>query len=204
MSGSHFSTRILLAGAMAAMTLSSAEAAPVSQDVVRAQSNQSIVVNTFGNCVRTRWGVETDPCAPEAPDEATPVRRVWAEEERTIYFGFNQATLTPEARQKLDTLANTLKSEQDVKEAKIVGYADRIGSANYNQRLSQKRAEAVKNYIISRGFVNARVAETRWFGETTPVTSCPDTLSREALIACLQKDRRVEVEIEYQPELRAN
>ena len=50
---------------------------------------------------------------------------------------------------RLDTLANVLKSDQSVKEAKIVGYADRIGSVSYNEQLSQKRAETVRDYLIA-------------------------------------------------------
>lgn len=168
---------------------------PDNRDVLRS-TNGNIVVNSYENCVRTQWVAGNDACAPEHKAK----RRTLAQQERTVYFRFNQASLTPQAQRKLESLANVLKSEESVKEARIVGYADRIGNAAYNEKLSRRRAESVRKYIVSRGFVNARVAETRWLGESAPVTNCPDTLSRTQLIECLQKDRRVEVEIDYLPD----
>ncbi len=166
---------------------------PDNRDVVRDARGQ-IIHNTFGNCVRTKWLMDGDACGPV---QAAARRTEIAKEDRTIYFGFNLATLTPESQQRLNSLASVLRSAQDVKEARIVGFADRIGTASYNEKLSQKRAENVKKYLVRQGYVNSRVAETRWLGESEPKTNCPDTLSRTELIDCLQKDRRVEVEIEY-------
>lgn len=193
--------RIALAISMA-LLCSGPAAFAETHDAVRTRSG-SFVLNSFQHCVRTQWDVGQDVCAPKPPAKTASAivpPQPLALEERTVYFGFNQATLTPEAKAKLDTLANTLTSLSSVKAAHVVGYADRMGQASYNEQLSRKRAEATQRYIVSRGFVHTDVADTRWLGETAPVTSCPDTLSREALISCLQKDRRVEVEIEYQPE----
>jgi len=162
-----------------------------------------VIVNSFGKCVRTQWDAGSDECNPKIVEAAppAPVHHMEIEKEaRTIYFDFNQATLTMQSKRKLDNLASNLSSQNDVKKANIVGYADRIGSVKYNERLSQKRAENVRNYIVSKGYAKIGVAKTRWFGEANPVTRCPNHLSRTALINCLQKDRRVEVEIDYLPE----
>lgn len=170
----------------------------------------NIVHNTYGNCVRTQWPSDNDECAPKvvaqapAPQPRRIVRRPIAQEERTVYFGFNKSNLNAESVQKLNTLATNLKSDSQVREARIVGYADRIGNASYNQQLSQRRAETVNKYLISQGVINSRVTDVRWLGESQPATQCPDNLSRNDLIQCLQKDRRVEVEIEYLPENTVN
>lgn len=175
-----------------------------TRKVVR-DTNNHVVVNTFGNCVRTDWTNNRDICGANAAERAPVLQQVsrvteaLTTEARTIYFEFDKARLTAASQAKLNTLAEGLKSDSQVREAKVVGYADRIGNESYNDALSQRRAGAVKNYLAKQGFVNSSVTETRWFGETVPVTSCPDGISRSALIACLAKDRRVEVEIEYYP-----
>ena len=171
-----------------------------TRDVVRNKSNK-VIVNTFNNCVRTQWSGGNDECggpskAPALVQVATSTESV-ATEERTIYFDFNKATITADSQKKLNTLAENLKADTQIVEAKIFGYADRIGSENYNDKLSQERATNVKEYLEKHGFSNSRVTETRWLGETVPVTECASDLARKALIQCLSKDRRVEVELEY-------
>ena len=79
----------------------------------------------------------------------------------------------------------------------INGHADRLGSNEYNQKLSEKRAEVVKAYLVGQG-VPANNVDTFGFGKTQPaqgVAKCEDALGRAKLIACLQPHRRVEVEL---------
>ena len=193
----------LLSATAPQLSAPSAWAAQDNRHTVRTATG-SIVMDARGNCVRTRWRSEGDDCAPPAPvvlkEEPIPQRRSIDQEERTVYFDFNKATLSAEAMRKLDSLAGVLKSQEDVREAHIAGFADRMGSASYNEKLSRKRAEAVKHYIVSRGYSKASVAKTRWLGETSPVTECPGKLPHSQLIQCLQKDRRVEVELDYLPQ----
>jgi OmpA-OmpF porin, OOP family len=114
-------------------------------------------------------------------------------------FEFNKATLTEEAKKRLD--AEVLAKLRDVGEVRYInvnGHADRLGSTQYNQRLSEKRAEAVRAYLLSKG-VDAAKVETFGFGKTTPVKSCPDQKNRQSLIECLAPNRRVEVEIQGTP-----
>lgn len=76
----------------------------------------------------------------------------------------------------------------------VVGYTDRIGSNAYNQKLSERRASTVRNYLVSKGVSADRIdAEGR--GEADPVKSCDDK-SRAKLIACLAPNRRVTVEVQ--------
>lgn len=177
------------------------------RDVVRDKNNE-IVHNTFGNCVRTGWVSAEDECGAKEPQvqAATPavvpaaVQSQVAREDRTVYFEFNKATIMASERQKLDSLSNVLKSAKDVRDINIVGYADRMGTTSYNERLSRKRALAVESYLKAQGYLKTNVVNTRWLGESAPVTECPASLQRRALIACLQKDRRVEIEFNYIPE----
>ena len=110
-------------------------------------------------------------------------------------FDFNKATLRPEGMKKLDEVV--AKSQKLVLEVVIaVGHADRIGSAAYNQKLSEKRAAAVKDYMVSKGIPANRVY-TEGKGSKQPMTKpgeCKGPKSQK-VIACLQPDRRVDIEI---------
>lgn len=162
----------------------------------------SIVHTADGECVRTKWKAKNDLCRLKpivASQKVIKTRLVktFSNDEKTVYFVFNSAFLTDEGKTRLNTLASALKTDQNVKEAKIIGFADRIGSNAYNEQLSQKRAETVRDYLINNGYTNARVTDTRWVGEEVPLTNCAATGKRTHLIECLQRDRRVEVEIDY-------
>jgi OOP family OmpA-OmpF porin len=110
-------------------------------------------------------------------------------------FDFNKSTLRPEGKQKIDEVA--AKANSLVLEVVIaVGHADRIGSAAYNQKLSEKRAAAVKDYMVSKGIPANRIY-TEGKGSKQPVTKpdqCKGPKSAK-VIACLQPDRRVDIEI---------
>lgn len=200
----------LMAAFGAAVLLTSAMHPASAADMRKiVRDNQGhVVTNTFNNCVRTDWASQNDPCSANAPIAApqhyseVAVDKI-ALDQRTVYFDFDKYNLKSAERSRLDNLANNLKSDENVREASIVGYADRIGDSDYNDRLSQKRAAAVQKYLADRGVINTRVTETRWLGESAPVTNCPTNISRSAQIDCLSKDRRVEVEVDYRPERTA-
>jgi len=109
-------------------------------------------------------------------------------------FDFDSAALKPDGKTALDEFVRGLEGvNYDVIVAE--GHADRIGSPDYNQRLSERRAESVKAYLMSKGISADRIF-TQGKGETQPVTgSACDGKSGQALRACLQPDRRVEVEV---------
>ncbi len=133
---------------------------------------------------------------PEAPKPAAPKPINLAS---TELFEFNKATLTSEARAKLDSeVIGKLKDMASIRYIIVNGHADRLGSPQYNQQLSEKRAEAVRAYLVSRG-VDASGIETLGFGKTLPVKSCPDQKDRKALIECLAPNRRVVVEVQGTP-----
>jgi len=117
----------------------------------------------------------------------------------TELFEFNKATLTDEAKKKLDAeVVAKLKDFGQIRYINVNGHADRLGSAQYNQRLSERRAEAVRAYLVSKG-LDASQVETFGFGKTMPEKSCPDQKERAAMIACLAPNRRVVVEIQGTP-----
>jgi OOP family OmpA-OmpF porin len=117
----------------------------------------------------------------------------------TELFEFNKATLTPEAKAKIDKeVVARAKDFGSVSLVHVDGHADRLGSAQYNQRLSEKRAEAVQAYLVSKGF-DASKMETLGSGKTNPVKSCPNEKERKKLIECLSPNRRVVVEVKGTP-----
>ncbi len=109
-------------------------------------------------------------------------------------FDFNKWTLRPGGMAKLDQFAAELSS-LEYSTVKVVGHSDRIGSKEYNQQLSVKRANEVKNYLVSKKIDSERIT-AEGVGETEPVTKPGDCkgLKKQALIKCLQPDRRVEVD----------
>ncbi|MDR3425535.1 MAG: OmpA family protein [Alphaproteobacteria bacterium] len=197
---------LVLSGLLLAGFVGAARAETDDRAVVRDTQGQ-IVHLSNGTCVRTKGMSDQDACASRriAQQVTTQQKTVterktrplsdFTREDRTAYFAFDHFDLSPEATARLDTLSEALKADRTVKEARIVGYADRIGTVSYNQRLSQKRAEIVRDYLIAKGYTNARVTETRWVGKSEPSADCPAGEKRPKLIVCLQKDRRVEVEI---------
>ena len=80
----------------------------------------------------------------------------------------------------------------DAVEVEVYGYTDRIGSDAYNLKLSQKRADAVANELVSDG-LTPKVVEGR--GKANPVTGnkCDNVKGKKALVDCLAPDRRVEI-----------
>ncbi len=75
----------------------------------------------------------------------------------------------------------------------VTGYTDRIGTNEYNLKLSRRRADAVKAYLVKKGVPAARLVAIGK-GEANPVVECRDTKKQAELIKCLEPNRRVEVE----------
>lgn len=110
-------------------------------------------------------------------------------------FDFDKATLRAEGMAKLDELSAKVKGIK-LEVIIAVGHADRIGGDAYNQKLSEKRAAAVKAYLVSKGMEANRVY-TEGKGSKQPVTKadqCKGPKSKK-VIDCLQPDRRVDIEV---------
>jgi OOP family OmpA-OmpF porin len=136
------------------------------------------------------------PAPTPAPAAAAPKRC-----DATVTFGtdetfeFDKAVLRKTAMAKLDQeVVAKLPQCAKVELILVSGYTDRLGSQQYNQKLSERRANAVKAYLVKKG-VNASQIDTMGMGKTLQIKSCPDGKDRKALIACLAPNRRAVVEI---------
>ena len=186
-----------------------------AQEQVYARSSGMVVKNATGLCWRTGYwtpaaaakdqpaGCQCDPglmpagvCSAQPQIAKGPVI---GGEKITLaadaLFDFNKATLRPEGKAKLDEAIGKLRGLM-LQVVLLVGHTDRIGADAYNQTLSEKRAAAVKEYMVAKG-VEANRIYTEGKGEKYPVTGdkCKGDKKTKALIDCLQPDRRVDVEI---------
>ena len=212
-------TRTLILAGIAAASLPGMS---IAQD----SRNQGYLVDTFGNQITTSgtglcWHTSdwtparsVEPCDPVARRATAPAPRVVASApppkpapaparlaprklnfSSDALFDFDKSVLKPEGRAMLDDVARQLNGAL-YEVIFVTGHTDRIGSNEYNQKLSERRANAVKDYLVSRDIAANRVnAEGR--GETQPVTKAGDCLGAKSakVIACLQPDRRVDVEV---------
>jgi OmpA-OmpF porin, OOP family len=112
-------------------------------------------------------------------------------------FEFDKAIIKPEGKQHLDRFGADLRGA-DFDVITVTGHTDRIGSHAYNMKLSTRRAEAVKTYLVESAGIPAGKIAARGTDGSDPVTKpgeCKGAKKTKALIACLQPDRRVEVEV---------
>jgi OOP family OmpA-OmpF porin len=135
------------------------------------------------------------PAAIPQPEPAKPLPQKLSFSADAL-FAFDKSELKPEGKVMLDDLVRRLNgATYDVISA--TGHTDRFGSNEYNQKLSERRANAVKEYLVSKDVLAGRInAEGK--GEMQPVTKageCTGAKSAE-VIACLQPDRRVDVEMQ--------
>ncbi len=109
-------------------------------------------------------------------------------------FSFDKSVVRSDQRGKLDEFVASLKGTK-YDSIEVIGHADRIGSVEYNLKLSQRRANAVKTYLVRQGIPAGKInAEGR--GKSEPVTGNTCNGQRgKALIACLEPDRRVDVSV---------
>ncbi len=105
---------------------------------------------------------------------------------RGVNFDYDKATLTVNAKALLDQVAHALGKRPDIM-AEIDGHTDGIGSVPYNQRLSERRAQSVKTYLVSHGIAAHRLT-TRGFGKSRPIADNATPEGREL-------NRRVELKV---------
>ncbi|HET7154350.1 MAG TPA: OmpA family protein [Hyphomicrobiaceae bacterium] len=122
------------------------------------------------------------PPAP-APQPPAATKVTYAAD---AFFDFDKAVLKPEGRAKLDDLVGKIQGI-NLEVIIAVGHTDAVGNDSYNQRLSVRRAEAVKNYLVSKGIEKNRVY-TEGKGEKQPVADNKTAEGRA-------KNRRVEIEV---------
>ena len=121
------------------------------------------------------------PPAPPAPPAATKVTYA-----ADAFFDFNKSVIKPEGKAKLDDLVGKIK-DINLEVIIAVGHTDSVGGDAYNQKLSIRRSEAVKAYLVSKGIEKNRVY-TEGKGEKQPVADNKTSEGRA-------KNRRVEIEV---------
>ncbi|MHB1591511.1 MAG: OmpA family protein, partial [Sulfuricella sp.] len=157
----------------------------------------NVVKNNYNECWRTGYwtpAMATAECDPslvkkaepkiaeaEAPAAApAPVPVVGPEKAAFVpitlqaetLFDFDKSTVRADGKKKLDEeVVDKMKEYPQVEVVLVTGYADRIGTVAYNQKLSQRRADAVKAYLVGQGVEDKRI-ETAAKGESDPVVSC--------------------------------
>ena len=210
-------TRKLLLGAMVLpMLFAGAAMAEEQPEAYASDGRGNTARDSSGDCWRTGYwtpAMATYECDPEllpkpektveAPAEPAPapVPANYGEPEKVSLsadqlFDFDKANLKPEGKQALDDLVSKLEGVK-YDTIVVIGYADRIGSDAYNKKLSMRRAESVKSYLVNEKGIAADSVFTDGKGEANPVTgdTCKGDKKTKALVACLQPDRRVEVEV---------
>lgn len=118
-----------------------------------------------------------------------------------VLFDFDLSLVT-DAQQKLDDIIAQLKTWKQIDNIQLSGHADRLndtGGSDYNQKLSQRRVDFIKDYLVKQGF-NAALMTAAAMGDTQPVVGCEklriNKQDRNALIKCLQPNRRVDIIVE--------
>lgn len=193
---------------------------------VQDSKNQGYLVDAAGNIVRNATGLcwhdsdwtparSVEPCdpvnkplavAPKAPEPVMAAAASPPEPAKLLpqkvsfdadaFFDFGKSTLKPGGKATLDDLVRQLNGAT-YNVIYVTGHTDRLGRAGYNQNLSVRRANEVKSYLMSKDVQASRI-EAKGVGSTQPLvkaSECRGPASAK-VIACLQPDRRVEIEME--------
>ncbi len=213
--------QLALVAALAAISATSQADVGKTKAYVEGTTAESVVKNSFGECWHTgTWSQDqavVEGCdgykkpapavaapAPAPAPKAAPAPAPAPKKPEVftlksdVLFDFNKSTLKPEGLQALDALYNDILAVR-AKYAmlNIKGYTDRMGTEQYNQKLSEARAQTVADYLVSKGFNKAAVTSLG-LGEANPVTgdTCNNVKVRAKRIECLAPDRRVEIEVD--------
>jgi OOP family OmpA-OmpF porin len=164
----------------------------------------AIVLLAFAGCASTPEPTPPPPApapapapqaAPTPPPPPPPAPAPKAEKvttASTVNFDFDRYVIRPDARSKLDDFVGKLRNV-NLEVVIAVGHADRIGSDAYNMKLSVRRADSVKAYLVSKGITASRIY-TEGKGARQPIKDCKGSAKTKELIACLEPNRRVETE----------
>jgi len=171
----------------------------VDKDGCPLDSDGDGVPDYLDKCPGTPAGVKVDKdgCPPVAAPvvkemvekEQAPVIVEQGKETLNVHFDFDKADIKPEYRDDIGRLGEVLKKYPDLN-ITIEGHTDSVGDTAYNDKLSQQRADAVKNYLVQEFGIDAARLNTKGYGERLPVA--PNTTKEGR-----QKNRRVEAVAEY-------
>lgn len=216
--------------AMASLTsMGMASAHEVAKEGYLIDTRGNVAKNSYNECWRTGYWTpamaiaECDPdlvkkaepkmAEAKAPAAAAPAPAPVVGPEKAAFvpitlqsetlFDFDKSIIHADGKRKLDDeVVGKMKQYPQVEVVLVTGHADRIGSDAYNQQLSQRRADAVKDYLAGQGIEKNRI-ETDAKGESQPVVSCDEVKGKvsgknKKLVECLQPNRHVMVEVKVQ------
>jgi outer membrane protein OmpA-like peptidoglycan-associated protein len=151
------------------------------------------VPDSRDKCPGTPKGVQVDANGCPPPPAVVVVEEVVVVKEETIvirdvHFEFDSAKLTTADKIKLDTIVTRLKKEAPSARLRVTGHTDSVGSDTYNQKLSDRRAHSVVEYLISNGIARSSFVSVLGAGESQPVAD-NKTADGRAM------NRRVEIQI---------
>ncbi|WP_370632654.1 OmpA family protein [Eikenella sp. Marseille-P7795] len=138
-----------------------------------------------------------DATCPPQPQAAAAMQQHYTLS-ADVLFAFDRSSerdLQPRGREELSELAAKLRSFEQLNSITVIGHTDYLGSDAYNQNLSQQRAETVRRYLAGEGLPAEKIRAVG-MGESQPVKQCDNRGSRNELIACLQPNRRVEIQVD--------
>jgi len=211
----QFPNRTFVATALLALSCAAHAADDISGYVV--DGSRHPVRSGYGECVHTReWqpGMRFADCEPqpqvaapqlapkpepapvvEAPKPAPVPQAVPFRLSLDSLFDYDSMALKPEGREALDRLASRI-ARADYQSVTITGHADPLGTPSYNRALSERRAQAIADYLAGRGIDAGKisVAGAGSEGATVTLADCK-ARRRAALIECLQPDRHAEVTV---------
>ncbi|WP_020168184.1 MULTISPECIES: OmpA family protein [Methylotenera] len=118
-------------------------------------------------------------------------------------FGFDKANINDEGKAALDEAAAKIKANPVINAVIVTGHTDRIGTDAYNQKLSERRAAQVKEYLTAQG-VDQSIIQTIGKGESEPVVQCVGNKKTKSLVSCLNPNRRVTIQAEGKKEVGCN
>ncbi len=191
--------------------------AKVLNDAATDSSTETIGNNILSLGGFVRFGAPAPVVAEAAPEpapmpivepapEPEPVAKVCEKTKRVItvdaekLFAFDKAEFSGNSKESLDSAAAEILSHPDVTLVLVTGHTDRLGSYEYNQKLSEARAKTVGDYLASKGVDPSKIVTTGR-GEAVPVFACEGIKNRKALIECLAPNRRVEISTEHTEEV---
>lgn len=169
-----------------------------------------VVRDNYGECWKT--GYWTPAMAIEECDSSLAAKKMGGKDtgpeaaafpkatlQAETLFDFDKSVLRPAGKDALDEFVGKMKAHPEVDLLLVTDHTDQIGTDKYNQKLSERRAAAVKAYLVSKGIAADRI-ETVGMGEKEPVKSVKECKGNRGkkLIECLQPNRRVVVEIKMQ------
>lgn len=134
--------------------------------------------------------------ATQVPAPAMPLEPKRFTLDAAVLFDFNKAALKSSGEQELNKLYGELLTlDPQATSLIVLGFTDRLGKVEYNQKLSEKRAQTVVDYLVMKG-VPANKISSRGMGASHSITkdTCAN-MKQHALVQCLAPDRRVEIEV---------